>query len=631
MLRSLSVKLKLVCLFVLLMGFSISHAQTLYTPGMREGSGYAMGNQTCPYDYRTADDYNEDGMSKAEVKASAKISTLKEKKRKILAGQRALKKELKEIVSPEYAEAIIDYAENRECGNYDSYITKNTSGVVTSKSESLLTFTAADWGTFCTVKGQPVVEDTVKGTISVSVLCKQKGLYKKQKSESGCNSFFADYEDLNENIRDIDEAIAQAKEDQREARRESFKKQLDQSETEGCSDCREAQENPNRIKPWQWAVGIGADILLNYGAGKQFSKNSEYYARLGYPPPNYSPYPGPVMTAGMMNAQLSGVGSGAWGCAGGIHGGGYPYGPGGMYGINGGISAGGGYGQGTGGYGYPIGVVGNGYPGSYGYPGGFAGVIVGGVAGGYAGGYPGVYAGGYPGAYAGGYPGGAGGAIVGTLAGGYPGAYPGVVAGGYPGAYPGAVAGAIAGGVAGGYPGMYAGGYPGVYAGGYPGAYPGAVAGAIAGGVAGGYPGMYAGGYPGVYAGGYPGAYPGAVAGAMAGGVAGGYAGGYPGVYAGGALAGGTLAGGLAGTAQLELQQQQMKLYFEYQQRIVEQQRTKQETSSRIYQQMMVLQRQLMELQMSGTGSFGVGGSVGGYLDIGVGGSTTVNPGGSVR
>ncbi len=268
--------------------------------------------------------------------------------------------------------------------------------------------------------------------------------------EEDCKRALREYQKLSERERDNAEKISAIKDELYEkkseladAKYEKANRDDDDEETEagGCSgpNCtknRGRSKGPSTAQSLVNLAGIGLGAAASiYGFRKAVDVNSQ----LGWPTdPRYALGLGyGLMSAGAYYGGVgSGVGGGAFACAGG------PWNAGGN--IYGGV-------QNGGAFGYPPGMIGG--------PGGIPPWMMGGQQGGVMGGYPGF--GGVPGF---------GGAIGGQLGGNIPpwmmGAGGGVM-GGYPGfgGVPG-FGGNIGGTIGGAYPGMMPGTFPGAMGGG---------------------------------------------------------------------------------------------------------------------------------------------------------------------
>ncbi|MES2803686.1 MAG: hypothetical protein V4654_14435, partial [Bdellovibrionota bacterium] len=182
-------------------------------------------------------------------------------------------------------------------------------------------------------------------------------------------------ERIEDDMRDREYAISDAKERAKIEREYRAKTQLEGE----CEDCGSGDRDGGYQKPkrdWVSILGtIGVGLGLGY-VGKQYDdRNAEYSAQLGYPPaqgyPTAVSMGFPFILAGAYGAINGGSGMGGFGCAGGMNGGGFPYGAGGGMGgpFGGAMGAYGPYGPG-GAFGYPQGMFGSPWGGGM-YPPGY--------------------------------------------------------------------------------------------------------------------------------------------------------------------------------------------------------------------------------------------------------------------
>ncbi len=605
---------------------------------MAWGTGQAMAQQSCPYNSQAGEgassyleDYND--LKKAKADEESKLREMKRKLRTLEKGIDKARDAITNVVDGRYSDAIISHMDNaRLCGDYDTdRIPKTASKVrgdddgedlppannAQSKLTPLSGFSPRQWAQVCIQGKKGGIDGMVCSTAPYASA--DRGRNTPNECKRALVSYrkdTLDYQKTQEDIAKSEDRIARYKDELPEALRDAKARYKEdrQAGTEGdiCLTCMAGGNSyqAERAGP-DWAgvaANVGVGLVATYMGYQTNKMVAKYNSDLGWPTQAYPAwgYGLPFLANGIYGALGGGIGSGAFGCAGGVGGGGY------MTGSMGGMGP---FGQGGGLYGNV------GMNGPFGYPNGMLGSPMGG----------GMFGGGMgPWGLNGGMGGGIGGGMGGYPMGGGMGGYP---MGGGMGGYP-------MGGGMGGYPmgGGMGGGMGGYPMGGGMGGYP-------MGGGMGGYPmGGGMGGYP---MGGGMGGYP--MGGGMGGGIGGGIGGGMGGYPMGGGMGGYPMGGGMGGypmgggmgmdgglgsmqmqQAMLQMQQKQQQLYMQQYQQQMQNQMARQQTLVGLNSELQNLMYRIQQVQMGGTSTGYISGGIGGGVSIGgglsIGGSSGVLP-----
>lgn len=350
------------------------------------GSGYWGGTQACPYKTKTSKAaYDESDDIKAEKKEIEKIK--KEVELKKLEVKRAdgkleiLSKKIEKFFETEVAEFLtsthMSVGGMNLCSDYRTFPEYNCPvpgkpGTTNEPGDAQGQPVSKDTVTKCNGKTEvpPLLKDTwtksdgtgycaansnsSRGLISSSI-CSDNSLRpsdipKSRKiSTTDCSRTLSEYrkarieydkaQDLVDRKTDeADErtsAIASKQEMEKLERDYKMKTQL-----EGKSECEDCKKNGGYERPqrdwWSTAANVVGGLGLAWYGKKIDESAQEYNAQLGYPSTNSYGYP--FVTAGVYSVINGLAGPGAYGCAGGIGGSGFPYGgagAGGPYGANG--------------------------------------------------------------------------------------------------------------------------------------------------------------------------------------------------------------------------------------------------------------------------------------------------------
>lgn len=393
-------------------------AQASYGLG---GSGYWGGTQSCPY--RTKTSAAAVSMSDEEKEERRKIKKLtSETKLKELARDRAekklesLTKKIEKIFASEVSEFLMSVHMDgmKQCNEYRSFPdhqcpaylisagTAKPDGEATSKEKiaicegkvELPILLKDKWiddkGTgYCSAHSP-----SSKGTVSSSICSDPKlrvtdGPKYIKISATDCSRSLSEYrkarienenaaaivERNKEEVEERSEAVADARE---RAKLEKEYKMRTQIEGD-CEECDRLGRDGIYEKPqrdwWSTAANVVGGLGLAWYGKKIDQSAQEYNAQLGFPSTNSYGYP--YVTAGIYSVINGIAGPGAYGCGGGVGGGGFPFGAGGSlspYGANGY----GPYAANGGAFGYPQGLFGSPWGGGMYNPGlgpngGFAG------------------------------------------------------------------------------------------------------------------------------------------------------------------------------------------------------------------------------------------------------------------
>jgi len=396
-----------------------------------------------------------------------------------------------------------------------------------------------------------------------------------------------------------------------------FKKDLkdgvyeDSTEGDYCVGCDFQKRQAYKREP-DWsnvAANIGVGLLGIYMGQRQTKMIAEYNSAQGFPTQNYASigYGFPYIMNGLYGALGGGTGSGAYGCGSTIGGGGNwnghmgmngPYGAGGAYpGANGNL------------WGYPQGMWGNPQAGGM-FNAGFSPWGMNGMGQGGGGFNPyGMGAAGYGVA-----------AIPAMMGGG----------GGFPAQFGGAIGGGFGGAIGGGFPAMMGGGFPAQFGGAVGGGFPAMMGGGFpaqfGGAVGGGFPAMMGGGFPAQFGG------------AIGGGIGGAIGGGFPAQFGGGQ----NYLGQMQMQQQmLQMQMQQQQLQLQQYNQYIQNETRRQQTLSSLNMELSSLMFRIQQVQYGGGSvgggvNFGIGGSIGvggagyGGVNYNGNGSYIFNPGGGV-
>jgi hypothetical protein len=609
---------------------------------MAWGTGQAMAQQSCPYKAQAGEgassyleDYNE--LKKAKSDEEAKLREMKRKLRTLEKSKDKARDAITNVVDGKYSDAVLTHMDNaRLCGDYDTDKIPKTKSKAqgdddgesiapANNAQTSLTplsgFNSQQWAQVCIQGKKGGIDGMVCSTAPYASA--DRGRYTPNECKRSLESYrkdTLDYQKTQEDIAKSEDRIARYKDELPEVLRDAKARYKEdrQAGTEGdiCLTCMAGGSSyqSERSSP-DWAgvaANVGVGLVAMYAGYQNNKMVAQYNSDLGWPTQAYPTwgYGLPFIANGLYGALGGGMGSGGYGCAGGIGGGGY------MNGTMGGMGP---FGQGGGLYGNV------GMNGPFGYPNGMMG---GGQGGGmYNGGMGPWGLNGMPGmGMGGGMPGMGGGLMasggIGMMAGGgYPG-MGGMGMGGYPMGGGLMASGGIGMMAGGGYPGM-----GGMGMGGYPMGGGLMASGGIGMMAGGGYPGM-----GGMGMGGYPmgggmgamgmGGYP------MGGGMGAMGMGGYPGM--GGMGMDGGLGSMQMQQAMLQMQQQQQQLYMQQYQQQMQNQMARQQTMVGLQSELQNLMYRIQQVQMGGTATGYISGGIGGGVSIGGGvgiGGGTLPPG----
>jgi len=238
-----------------------------------------------------------------------------------------------------------------------------------------------------------------KGNVNVDAMCADRSLkierplYKDQdckkelvaikKNMAKRDKLQGEVEDLENQVKDLALLIKDIRE--REKIEREFKARNTESDCPTCDEYSRGYTYRSTKRDWpEIAMNVGLGLALGY-VGKKYDESAmEYQAQLGYPPtqgyPTAVSLGFPFIMNGVYGAVVGGSGSGGFGCAGGMNGGGFPWGAGGGMGgpFGGPMGAYGPLASMGGALGYPANMYGTPwgggmYPGGYGPNGMFAG------------------------------------------------------------------------------------------------------------------------------------------------------------------------------------------------------------------------------------------------------------------
>jgi hypothetical protein len=387
------------CLFLL--GQKVEAQQNLW------GSGYMQGGMTCPYEQSVA--RNAISMSDDEKEARQDVQKLRtELKRKENDKKRAEAKidNLRRRIERHLDFTVVDFLLDTHiegamtCDKYKSIrngcLTSGAPAVVPQSGDATAAVAAANpsvqcdslqdvpeilagkWNDKVGGRGQYCVGNSRSNAGSVSsALCSDETLRprdvrRRSFNASECTKALSDYRktrielanaaDREERIQDEIEDKEYAISDARERARIDREYRL-RNETEGeCEDCDAynrgyAYQKPKRDWFSTATNVIGGIVMMGVGRNAERAAN-EYNAQAGQP--SDRSYGFPYYQAGLAGVINGLSGPGAFGCAGGYGGAGFPYGANGQFGLGGGANgAFGPFGAQGGAFGYPQGMYGS--------------------------------------------------------------------------------------------------------------------------------------------------------------------------------------------------------------------------------------------------------------------------------
>jgi hypothetical protein len=387
------------CLFLL--GQTVEAQQNMW------GSGYMQGGMQCPYPQAVA--RNAVSMSDDEKEAREGVQRLRtELKRKENDKRRAeskidmLRRRIERHLDSSVVEFLLDtHIEGAmTCDKYKSYrngcLTSGAPAVVPQSGDASAAVApaassvqcdalqdvpeilAGKWNDKVGGRGQYCVGSSRSNAGSVAAaLCSDETLRpqdvrRRSFNSSECSKALSDYRktrielanaaDREERIQDEIEDKEYAISDARERARIDREYRL-RNETEGeCEDCDAYNRGYTYQKPKRDWFSTATNViggLVMMGVGRRAEQaGNEYNAQAGYP--SDKSYGFPYYQAGMAGVINGLSGPGAYGCAGGYGGAGFPYGAGGQFGLGGGANgAFGPFGAQGGAFGYPQGMHGS--------------------------------------------------------------------------------------------------------------------------------------------------------------------------------------------------------------------------------------------------------------------------------
>lgn len=389
------------CLFLLGQTEKAEASQGLW------GSGYMQGGMTCPYQPRVArnavsmsDDEKEarDGVKKLRDELKRKENDKKRAEAKIDNLRRRIERHLDSSVVEFLLDTHIEGA--MTCDKYKSIrngclasgapavvpqsgdasaaVAPAVSSVQCDALQDVPEILAGKWNDKVGGRGQYCVGSSRSNAGSVSsALCSDETLRpqdvrRRSFNSSECTKALSDYRktrielanaaDREERIQDEIEDKEYAISDARERARIDREYRL-RNETEGeCDDCDAynrgyAYQKPKRDWFSTATNVIGGIVMMGVGRNAEQAAN-EYNAQAGYP--SDKSYGFPYYQAGLAGVINGLSGPGAFGCAGGYGGAGFPYGANGQFGLGGGANgAYGPFGAQGGAFGYPQGMYGS--------------------------------------------------------------------------------------------------------------------------------------------------------------------------------------------------------------------------------------------------------------------------------
>ncbi len=306
---------------------------------MMWGTGMYGGMQTCPYTTSIGDGANSTLDDLKELESSIKdmqrqLQTKKRDKKKFDKLVELSERDIKSVVSDEYAEFALEHMQNaRQCSEYkglpgaEQILSVGTEGetpVAPVQSVDTKPFQVKDWASLC---------DPNKSGSVFPVLC-DSSRYRQQGGDSrgdiknckkGLSEYRKNYSQSQKIQRDVDaleRSISTAKDNMKDAKQAMIDEQRASTEGGVCVNCVAnsagySYQQQNRGTDW---ANVAGNLLTGavgmYAGYKNNQMVAQYNSNLGFPTTAYPTigYGLPYIAAGLYGALGGGTGQGGFGC-----------------------------------------------------------------------------------------------------------------------------------------------------------------------------------------------------------------------------------------------------------------------------------------------------------------------------
>lgn len=344
-------KLKLLVTSLTMMGFAVNaNAQSMW------GTGMYGGMQSCPYNVSMGEGASSALDDIKELESSIKemqrqLQTKKREKKKIDKQVELSEKDIKSVVSDEYADFALEHMQNaRQCSEYkglpgvEQILAGGSEGetpVAPVQNVDTKPFQVKEWASLC----DPNKSGTVFPALCDGTRYRQQGGDSRgdvKNCKKGLSEYRKNYSQAQKLQREIDSlerSVSAAKDSMKDAKQAMIDEQRSNTEGGVCVNCVAnsagySYQQQNRGTDWANVAGnIATGLIGMYAGYKSNQMVAQYNSNLGFPTTAYPTigYGLPYIAAGLYGALGGGTGQGGFGCGGSGANGAFGY-PNGMYG-----------------------------------------------------------------------------------------------------------------------------------------------------------------------------------------------------------------------------------------------------------------------------------------------------------